>query len=129
LAISRNLEIRQFAEEAHLPNARRKDSQGICFLGQVPVQDFLEKHIPDSPGPIVRGDGKTLGQHRGLHRYTIGQRKGIGLPSNTDHEYFVVTKKDFKTNTLHVAFDKPGTPDLYTQEAQAHSFSWINKRQ
>jgi tRNA-specific 2-thiouridylase len=120
-------QIRKLAEEAKLPNATRKDSQGICFLGQVPVQDFLEKHIPDHPGPIVRADGKTIGQHRGLHRYTIGQRKGIGLPSNTDHEYFVVTKKDFSTNTLHVAFDKPGTPDLYTNEAQAHNFSWINK--
>ena len=120
-------EIRKLAEEAGLPNAARKDSQGICFLGQVPVQDFLEKHIPDQPGPIVRGDGKTIGQHRGLHRYTIGQRKGIGLPSNTDNEYFVVTKKDFSTNTLHVAFDKPNTPDLYTREAHAHHFSWINK--
>ena len=102
-------------------------SQGICFLGQVPVQDFLEKHIPDHPGPIVRADGKTIGQHRGLHRYTIGQRKGIGLPSNTDNEYFVVTKKDFNSNTLHVAFDKPGTPDLYTHVAKANNFSWINK--
>ena len=120
-------QIRKLADEAHLPNAARKDSQGICFLGQVPVQDFLEKHIPDHPGPIVRADGKTIGQHRGLHRYTIGQRKGIGLPSNTDNEYFVVTKKDFTNNTLHVAFDKPGTPDLYTNEAQANHFSWINK--
>ena len=120
-------EIRKLAEEAKLPNATRKDSQGICFLGQVPVQDFLEKHIPDQPGPIVRADGKTIGQHRGLHRYTIGQRKGIGLPSNTDNEYFVVTKKDFNTNTLHVAFDKPGTPDLYTNEAKAYNFSWINQ--
>lgn len=120
-------EIRQLAEAAHLPNATRKDSQGICFLGQVPVQDFLEKHIPDHEGPIVRADGQEIGRHRGLHRYTIGQRKGIGLPSNTDHEYFVVTKKDFTTHTLHVAFDKPGTPDLYTQHAKARDFSWLNK--
>ena len=120
-------EVRKIAEAAKLPNATRKDSQGICFLGQVPVQDFLERHIPDNDGPIVRADGKEIGRHRGLHRYTIGQRKGIGLPSNTDNEYFVVIKKDFATNTLHVAFDKPGTPGLYTDQALAHDFSWINQ--
>lgn len=120
-------QVRQIAQEAQLPNAVRKDSQGICFLGQVPIQDFLERHIPDREGPIVRADGKVIGKHRGLHRYTIGQRKGIGLPSNTDYEYFVVVKKDFATNTLHVAFDKPGTPGLYTQEARAAHFSWINR--
>ncbi|MFM7399040.1 MAG: tRNA 2-thiouridine(34) synthase MnmA [Verrucomicrobiota bacterium] len=120
-------DVRQMAAEAGLPNAARKDSQGICFLGQVPVQDFLERHIPDSPGPIVNAAGKAIGQHRGLHRYTIGQRKGIGLPSNTDHEYFVVVKKDFATNTLHVAFDKPDAPWLYTAEAVARDFTWINR--
>jgi tRNA-specific 2-thiouridylase len=120
-------QVRQLAQEAHLPNAVRKDSQGICFLGQVPIQAFLERHIPDREGPIVRADGKVIGKHRGLHRYTIGQRKGIGLPSNTDNEYFVVVKKDFATNTLHVAFDKPGTPGLYTKEARASHFSWVNR--
>ena len=119
-------EVRRLAAEAALPNAARKDSQGICFLGQVPVQDFLERHIPDSPGPVVNAVGKVIGQHRGLHRYTIGQRKGIGLPSNTDHEYFVVAKKDFATNTLHVAFDHPDTKWLYTGSARATDFTWIN---
>jgi tRNA-specific 2-thiouridylase len=120
-------EVRRIAAEARLPNAERKDSQGICFLGQVPVQDFLERHIPDAPGPIVNAAGKEIGRHRGLHRYTIGQRKGIGLPSNTDGEYFVVVKKDFATNTLHVAFDRPEAPWLYTHEATARDFTWINR--
>ena len=115
------------AVEAALPNAQRKDSQGICFLGQVPVQAFLERHIPDAPGPIVNAAGQVIGQHRGLHRYTIGQRKGIGLPSNTDHEFFVVVKKAFATNTLHVAFDHPEVADLYTRHATAAHFSWINR--
>jgi len=119
-------QVREIAQKAQLPNARRKDSQGICFLGQVPVQAFLERHIPDKTGPIVNAAGQIIGQHRGLHRYTIGQRKGIGLPSNTDFEYFVVVKKDFATNTLQVAFDKPGTPGLYTQTARVHSLSWIH---
>lgn len=120
-------EVRKIAVEAKLSNAERKDSQGICFLGQVPVQNFLERHIPDAPGAIANAAGKEIGQHRGLHRYTIGQRKGIGLPSNTDHEYFVVVKKDFATNTLHVAFDKPDAPWLYTSEASARDFTWINR--
>jgi tRNA-specific 2-thiouridylase len=120
-------EVRKLAADAQLPNAERKDSQGICFLGQIPVQDFLERHIPDSPGPVVNAAGKEIGKHRGLHRYTIGQRKGIGLPSNTENEYFVVVKKDFATNTLHVAFDKPDAPWLYTSEAIARGFTWINQ--
>lgn len=120
-------EVRRLATEAQLPNATRKDSQGICFLGQVPVQDFLERHIPDAPGPIVNATGMEIGQHRGLHRYTIGQRKGIGLPSNTDHEHFVVVRKDFATQTLHVAFDRPDAPWLYTADARAGHFTWINQ--
>ncbi|MEY4403774.1 MAG: hypothetical protein RIR91_1809 [Verrucomicrobiota bacterium] len=120
-------EVRRLAAEAQLPNATRKDSQGICFLGQVPVQDFLERHIPDAPGPIVNPAGKVIGQHRGLHRYTIGQRKGIGLPSNTDQKYFVVVKKDFATQTLHVAFDTPDAKWLYTDTARAAHFTWINQ--
>ena len=120
-------DVRRLAVEAQLPNAARKDSQGICFLGQVPVQDFLERHIPDAPGPIVNAVGKEIGQHRGLHRYTIGQRKGIGLPSNTDQKYFVVVKKDFATQTLHVAFDVPDAKWLYTDSARAANFTWINQ--
>lgn len=119
-------EVRRLAVEAQLPNATRKDSQGICFLGQVPVQDFLERHIPDAPGPIVNPAGKEIGQHRGLHRYTIGQRKGIGLPSNTDQKYFVVVKKDFATQTLHVAFDTPDAKWLYTDSARAANLTWVN---
>jgi len=119
-------EVRRLAAEAGLPNADRKDSQGICFLGQVPVQDFLERHIPDAPGPVVNHEGRAIGTHRGLHRYTLGQRKGIGLPSNTDHEHYVVVRKDIATSTLHVAFDRPGLPDLYVDRAEAKGFSWIN---
>ncbi len=90
------------------------------------MQDFLERHIPDAPGPVVNHEGRTIGTHRGLHRYTLGQRKGIGLPSNTDHEHYVVVRKDFATSTLHVAFERPGLPGLYADRATARDFSWIN---
>ncbi|MBI4626837.1 MAG: tRNA 2-thiouridine(34) synthase MnmA, partial [Verrucomicrobia bacterium] len=74
-------EIRALARRAGLVTADKKDSQGICFIGQVKMQDFLRAYVPDAPGPIIRAaDGKELGRHRGLHFYTLGQRKGIGVP-------------------------------------------------
>ena len=121
-------EVRRLATEAGLPNAERKDSQGICFLGQVRIQDFLERHIPDAPGPIETPDGKVLGEHRGLHRFTLGQRKGIGLPSNADHEHFVVVAKDLARRALIVAFDHAGTPGLYADHAVVDGLSWINEQ-
>jgi len=120
-------DVRALAAQHRLPNAERKDSQGICFLGQVRIQDFLERHIDDAPGPIETLEGKVIGEHRGLHRFTLGQRKGIGLPSNTDHEHFVVVAKDLERRALVVAFDKPGVPGLYTQHAVAHHLSWLDQ--
>ncbi|MDR0536403.1 MAG: tRNA 2-thiouridine(34) synthase MnmA [Puniceicoccales bacterium] len=119
-------EVRAIAREAGLPNAARKDSQGICFLGKVPINQFLALYIPDNPGPIVNTAGKLLGCHRGLHRHTIGQRKGLDVPSNADHEHYVVVAKEFDTNTLRVAFDHPGTPGLYVDRATVHNLSWVN---
>src|SRR5262249_42542349 len=81
-------QLRALAREAGLPTADKKDSQGICFIGEVKMQDFLRAYVPDAPGPIVRAaDENVLGEHRGLHFYTLGQRKNIGIPSNTDHEH------------------------------------------
>ena len=75
-------EVRQLAKEYDFPVANKKDSQGICFLGKVKVPDFLSHFIEQKPGDIVDKYGKKLGTHLGLHRYTLGQRKGIGVPSN-----------------------------------------------
>jgi tRNA-uridine 2-sulfurtransferase len=119
-------ELRRLAREAGLVNAAKKDSQGICFIGQVKMQDFLRAYVPDRPGPIVRAtDGAELGQHRGLHYYTIGQRKGIGIPSNSDFHAFVVVGKRAADNTLLVAFDGPDAPGLWCREIRVHSLSWI----
>lgn len=118
-------EVRHIASEAQLPNATRKDSQGICFLGNVPIQQFLKHYIPDNPGPIINLEGKHLGTHQGLHRYTLGQRKGIGIPSNTDYENYVVIKKDLANNALIVAFDKFNTPGLYTTHAHITQINWL----
>jgi tRNA-specific 2-thiouridylase len=119
-------ELRRLAREAGLVNAAKKDSQGICFIGQVKMQDFLRAYVPDRPGPVVRAtDGTELGRHRGLHYYTIGQRKGIGIPSNSDFHAYVVVGKRAADNALLVAFDGPDAPGLWCREIRVHSLSWI----
>ena len=120
-------ELRRIAAEAGLPNAGRKDSQGICFIGKIRINEFLEQYIPDKPGKIVNTAGKVLGEHRGLHRYTIGQRRGINVPSNADNEYYVVVAKHFEENELVVAFDHPGVPGLYVNESRVNRLSWVNR--
>lgn len=121
-------ELRRLAREAGLPTADKKDSQGICFIGEVKMADFLRAYVPDAPGPIVRAtDGVTLGQHRGLHFYTLGQRKGIGIPSNTDHRAYVVVGKRASDRALLVAFDGPEAPGLFQHEVRVHSLSWVGQ--
>ncbi len=118
--------LRQLARDAGIPTADKKDSQGICFIGEVKMADFLRAYVPDAPGPIVRAhDGRELGRHRGLHFYTLGQRKGIGVPSNTDHQAYVVVGKRAPDRALLVAFDHPDAPGLFQNEVRVHSLSWI----
>ncbi len=119
-------DLRALAREASLPTAAKKDSQGICFIGEVKMADFLRAYVPEHPGPIIRAeDGRVLGEHRGLHYYTIGQRRGIGIPSNTDHRAYVVVGKRASDHALLVAFDGPEAPGLWTNSARVHSLSWV----
>jgi tRNA-specific 2-thiouridylase len=117
-------EVRRVAEKFHLPNAGKKDSQGICFIGEVKMSDFLERFVPDSPGDIVNLEGRVLGRHKGLHFYTIGQRRGIGVPSNRFKEFYVVLEKRRETNQLVVGFDREETPGLYAGEATISGVTW-----
>ncbi len=118
-------ELRRIAREAGLATADKKDSQGICFIGQVRMADFLRVYVPDRPGLIVRAaDERELGRHRGLHYYTLGQRKGIGVPSNAENERYVVVGKRAADNALLVAFDHPDAPGLFHGEVRVHSISW-----
>ena len=119
--------VRAIALEQNLPNATKKDSQGICFLGDMNISRFLEHYIEDKPGNIVNPEGKVLGQHRGLHRYTTGQRRGIGVPSNTDNEFYVVTGLDMERNELIVAFDQIDSPGLFTSEVEVYGLSFLNR--
>ena len=118
-------ELRRLAREAGLATAEKKDSQGICFIGEVRMSDFLRAYVPDKPGPILRAsDGRELGEHRGLHYYTLGQRRGIGVPSNTENERYVVVGKRSLDNALLVAFDHHDAPGLFQSEVRVHSISW-----
>ncbi len=121
-------ELRALAADAKLVTATKKDSQGICFIGQVKMADFLTAYVPEHPGPIIRAtDGKIIGEHRGLHYYTIGQRRGIRIPSNTDDKAYVVTGKRASDHALLVAFDGPEAPGLWTSECRVHSLSFIGE--
>lgn len=119
--------VRELAIKHKLPNAKKKDSQGICFLGNVPINRFLEHYIENAPGNIVNSEGKILGQHKGLHRYTLGQRRWIGVPSNTDNEFYVVIGFNHGRNELIVGFDNPKSPGLFGSEFDIQGLSFINQ--
>jgi tRNA-specific 2-thiouridylase len=120
-------ELRRLARDAGLATAEKKDSQGICFIGEVKMHDFLRAYVPERPGPILRaGDERRLGEHRGIHYYTLGQRKGIGVPSNTDGRAYVVVGKRAADNALLVAFDAPDAPGLFQTEVRVHGLCWTD---
>lgn len=102
-------EVRRLAEKYNLPNAKRKDSQGICFLGKIPFDEFVKFHLGTKPGKFIEeGTGKILGEHEGFWYYTIGQRKGIRLSGGP----WYVTGKDVEKNEVYLAHG-----DVYTEEA------------
>lgn len=92
-------EVRDIARRAGLPNAERKDSQGLCFVGKVDFSSFLKSHIPVQKGPIKDKQGTIIGEHDGAFQYTIGQRKGIGVGG---WPALYVIEKDVTTNTIIV---------------------------
>ena len=116
-------ELRERAREFGLKTAEKKDSQGICFIGQVKMEDFLRTFVADQPGPIVNLEGKVLGEHRGLHLYTLGQRKGHGVASPLHKQAYVVVAKRPATNELVVAIESADTPLLWARKATLHSIS------
>lgn len=93
-------EVRRIAQEAHLPNAQRRDSQGICFLGQINYNDFIRRHLGEKNGPIIEIEtGRKLGEHHGYWFHTIGQRKGLGLSGGP----WYVVKKNVHDNVIYVS--------------------------
>ena len=93
-------EVRRIALEANLPNAQRRDSQGICFLGQIDYNDFIRRHLGEKKGPIIEIEtGRKLGEHNGYWFHTIGQRKGLGLSGGP----WYVVKKNVNDNVIYVS--------------------------
>lgn len=97
-------EVRRLAHEIGLANAGKRDSTGICFIGERPFREFLNRYLPMTPGPIRSSDGAVIGEHVGLAFYTLGQRKGIGIGGRKDGsgEAWFVARKDMAANTLWV---------------------------
>ena len=114
-------EVRQVAEKEHLVNARRKDSQGICFLGKINYNDYIRRYLGEQPGEVVELEtGERIGEHRGLWFHTIGQRKGLGFGGGP---WFVV-KKDVERNILYVSHGyDPAT--AYKQTFPVHGFHFL----
>lgn len=116
-------ELREMARELGLKTADKKDSQGICFIGEVKMEDFLRTFVADQPGPIVDLEGRILGEHRGLHLYTLGQRKGLRVASNLYKQAYVVVAKRPETNALVIAIERPDTPLLWARRCTLSSIS------
>jgi tRNA-specific 2-thiouridylase len=116
-------ELRGIARELKLKTAEKKDSQGICFIGEVKMEDFLRTFVPDKPGRIVNLEGKVLGEHHGLHLYTLGQRKGVGVASPLFKQAYVVVAKRPDTNELVIAIERDDTPFLWSRRATLNNIS------
>ena len=120
-------QVREIAEEAGLATARKKDSTGICFIGERRFSDFLQQYLPAQPGMIEDLDGRVLGEHRGLMYHTIGQRQGLGIGGLADHAEapWYVVRKDLTRNVLTVAQGNDH-PALFTSTLSAKSLFWIS---
>ncbi len=120
-------DVRKLAEKIGLPNAKKKDSTGICFIGERPFREFLHRYLSNKPGPIKTPDGKVVGEHIGLSYYTLGQRKGIGIGGSKDGtgEPWFVAKKDIENNVLYIV-QGHDHPWLLTYGLTAVRASWIS---
>jgi tRNA-specific 2-thiouridylase len=129
----RKTEVRRIAAEIGLPNARKKDSTGICFIGERPFREFLNRYISKAPGPIKDERGRTIGEHLGLSFYTLGQRQGLGIGGikekgaqrgGGEHAPWFVARKDVEANTLWVVQGHEH-PWLQSRALGADDASWI----
>ncbi len=127
-------EVRRIAAEIGLPNAKKKDSTGICFIGERPFREFLNRYLANQPGPILDDRGRRVGEHVGLSFYTLGQRKGIGIGglkekgaprSGGDHNPWFVARKDMANNTLYVV-QGHDHPWLLSHHILVSDLSWVS---
>lgn len=124
-------EVRRLAAQIGLPNAAKKDSTGICFIGERPFREFLSRYLPTQAGPILTDDGREIGRHVGLSFYTLGQRKGLGIggvrgrqQADGTADAWYVARKDLDSNTLYVV-QGHDHPWLLQTRLQAQDVSWV----
>jgi tRNA-specific 2-thiouridylase len=120
-------EVRKLAEQQQLVTYNKKDSTGICFIGERNFKDFLQRYLPAQPGEIQTADGKLLGRHDGLMYYTLGQRQGLGIGGIKGYEGAVwyVAEKDLINNVL-IVVNGHDDPLLYHQQLIASQLHWVS---
>lgn len=120
-------EVRALAQKIGLPNAAKKDSTGICFIGERNFREFLERYLPRNPGDMTTPEGRVVGQHQGLMYYTLGQRQGLGIGGQKDgnDEPWFVAAKDMTTNTL-IVVQGHDHPLLKRSTLAAGQLNWIS---
>ena len=121
------VEVRRIAREAGLPNHAKRDSTGICFIGERPFREFLSRYLPREPGPMRTPEGAVVGEHQGLMYYTLGQRQGLGIGGRRDDtsgEPWYVAGKDLAANTL-VVVKGHDHPLLLQHRLEAADASWV----
>ncbi|RAW93800.1 MULTISPECIES: tRNA 2-thiouridine(34) synthase MnmA [unclassified Photorhabdus] len=122
-------EVRRIAEKIGLVTAKKKDSTGICFIGERKFRDFLGRYLPAKPGPIMTVDGESLGEHQGLMYHTLGQRKGLGIGGTKEgsEEPWYVIDKDVQNNILIVAQGHEH-PRLMSTGLIAQQLHWVDRQ-
>jgi tRNA-uridine 2-sulfurtransferase len=121
-------EVREMARKAGLANAEKKDSTGICFIGERPFQEFLQRYLPKKPGDMKTPNGKVVGQHEGLMYYTLGQRQGLKIGGSRDStgEPWFVAAKDMLNNEL-IVVQGHEHPLLLNDGLKAGQLHWISE--
>ncbi len=118
-------EVRRIAEEAGLYTAKKKDSTGVCFIGERNFKQFLSQYLPAQPGDMVDvASGRVMGRHDGLMYYTLGQRQGLGIGGSGSGEPWFVADKDLERNVLYVV-QGDSHPSLYSVGLTASGVNWI----
>jgi tRNA-specific 2-thiouridylase len=118
-------DVRAMARAAGLPTSDKKDSTGVCFIGERDFKEFLMRYLPAQPGEIRTPDGKPVGRHDGLMYYTLGQRRGLGIGGAGDGRRWFVVGKDMAQNVLMVE-QGDDSPRLYSESAEADGLTWVS---
>ncbi|MCX7568846.1 tRNA 2-thiouridine(34) synthase MnmA [Tumebacillus sp. DT12] len=121
-------EVRKIAEEADLATAKKKDSTGICFIGERNFREFLSQYLPAQPGEMQTLEGEVKGRHEGLMYYTLGQRHGLGIGGSGSGEPWFVIDKDVERNILYVGQGE-NNPALYSEGLYATDIHWVSDRE